>query len=75
MPLYAQYFHGEYPNQRVDAVLYHLRTMELNYFLRKYPLEEIPRILSVYNYALEAVVREIFNPDVPFVDDSQGREW
>ncbi len=69
MPLYAQYLGEQYPGQRVDAALYQLRTMDLNYFLRQYPRENISHILSVYQRALEAIVAEIFNPDIPFIDD------
>ena len=69
MPLYAQYLHSQYPQERVDTALYYLRTMELSYFLRKYPLEEVGQILSVYNNALHAVVMEIFDPDMPFRND------
>lgn len=69
MPLYAQYLIEQYPGQPVDAALYHLRTMELNYFLHKRPLEEIKETLEIYQQALEVIIEELFNIEVPFIND------
>lgn len=69
MPLYVQYLVEQYPGKPVDAALYQLRSMDLNYFLRQYPRENISPILSVYQRALEAIMAEIFNPEIPFIDD------
>lgn len=69
MPLYLRYLCRQYPGKPVDCALYHLRTMDIDFFVHKRSMDEVKNILSVYNRALEAVVLEILDPNVHFADD------
>ncbi len=69
MPLYVHYLSRQYPNQPVNAALYHLRTMDMQYFMAGDVRGQIERSMPVYLKALQATVEEILNPDLPFKDD------
>lgn len=67
IPLYFFYLDREFQGKPVNAALYNLRTLQLNKFLSGGPAEA-PRdeIRSVFLEALDFVIREIWNPAVPF---------
>ncbi len=69
MPLYVHYLGRQYPDQPVNAALYHLRTMEMQYFMSGELLEQARQSMPFYLRSLQVIVEEIFNPKVPFKDD------
>ena len=60
MPLYAHYLGRQFPGVEVKSALYHLRTLGMDTFSG--PVEG-------YFKALDFIMAEIFNLEIPFVDD------
>ena len=69
MPLYLHYLRKQFPHREVNSALYHLRTMKIDYFLKKDQMADIDRILSGYFKALDFIMGEIYNSELPFIDD------
>lgn len=69
MPLYLYYLDKQYPQEPVNAALYHLRTMQLEKFITA--KTQMPRqaLIESYMKALSFIIAEIFNPEIPFLDD------
>jgi ATP-dependent helicase/DNAse subunit B len=70
MPLYVYYLRKQFPGRDVNSALYHLRTMNIESFLRKDQMKEAGALLDGYLKALDFIIAEIYNPEIPFVDDS-----
>jgi len=70
MPLYVHYLRKQYPDREVNSVLYHLRTMGIEKFLKDGQLKDVDRVLEGYLKALDFIITEIYNPKMPFIDDS-----
>lgn len=68
MPLYVNYLRKYFPGRAVNAALYHLRGMELEYFLDAGRQAEASGILDNYLKALDFIVAEIYNQEIPFVN-------
>lgn len=60
MPLYVHYLRRQFPGVEVKSAFYHLRTMSMDTFSG--PVEG-------YFKALDFIMAEIFNLEIPFVDD------
>jgi hypothetical protein len=60
MPLYAHYLRRQFPGAEISSAFYNLRTMSMDMFLC--PPEG-------YFKALDFIMEEIFNLEIPFVDD------
>ena len=69
LPLYVNYLRKAYPVRQVNAALYHLRGMELNYFLKDAGPEGASAVVDNYLKALDFIVAELYNLEIPFVDD------
>ena len=69
MPLYVQCLHKQFPQKGINAALYQLRTMSLDHFLAGNQVHEAGQLLPVYMKALSALMAEILDPNIPFVDD------
>ncbi|MFT7538740.1 MAG: hypothetical protein ACI9F2_000891, partial [Lysobacterales bacterium] len=68
LPLYFNFLTKKFPNEPVNAVLYNLRTLKINKFIKKQPVDP-DRINEVYLKSLDYIMDEIINPDIPFIDD------
>lgn len=73
LPLYFYSVRREFPGTEVDAGLYDLRTQEIKTFLGKKTGDDARRIEQAFLRALDYVVREILDPDMPFVETEGKR--
>jgi len=69
MPLYVQYLRKLFPGREVNCALYHLRTMNRDKFLNPAQMKDVDTLLASYFKALEFIMAEIFNSQIPFIDD------
>jgi RecB family exonuclease len=69
MPLYLHYLRRQFPERKINSALYHLRTMEIEKFLKNTQTENLQKILGIYLKALDFIMDEIYNLEIPFVDD------
>lgn len=69
MPLYLYYLDKQYPGESVNAALYNLKTMEMKKILTSKTILPRPELIANFVQALDALVGEIFNPEIPFIDD------
>jgi hypothetical protein len=70
LPLYMHCVSRALPGASVNAGLFYLRSAEIQYFFTdKFPLAAPDEALRPYWQALDAVMLEIMDPEVPFVDD------
>ena len=69
MPLYVHYLRKQFPGREVNSVLYHLRTMSIENFLKEEQMKDVERILAGYFKALDFIMAEIYNLEIPFIDD------
>ena len=69
MPLYVHYLRKQFPGREVNSVLYHLRTMSMDRFLSAAQMKDVEKILDGYFKALDFIMAEIYNLEIPFIDD------
>jgi len=69
MPLYVHYLRKQFPGRAINSALYHLRTMNTESFLDKDQMKDVERILNGYFKALDFIISEIYNLEMPFIDD------
>lgn len=69
MPLYVHYLRKQFPDREVNSALYHLRTMSMDRFLNAAQMKDTERLLAGYLKALDVIMAEIFNLEIPFIDD------
>lgn len=69
MPLYVHYLRKQFPGREVNSALYHLRTMSTEKFLKEDQMKDIENILPLYLKALDFIMAEIYNLEIPFIDD------
>ena len=67
IPLYIYYLSQHYPNERINAALYNLRTLKVQKFLQEDAPEDRALIYQPYLKALNFVLEEIFNPEIDFI--------
>jgi hypothetical protein len=70
MPLYVHYLRKQFPGREVNSALYHLRTMSLDRFLSTAQIKDVEKILEGYFKALDFIMAEIYNLEMPFIDDA-----
>ncbi len=72
-PLYVYFIGQRYPQDAVNAALYNLKDLsEASGFKSLFgarQIEKIPGIMSAYLSALEYLVGELFNPNIPFLPE------
>lgn len=66
VPLYFYYLNKYFKNDPVNAAYYNLRTLEMNFFIDRKMTFERDRINSAFLRALDHVMAEILNPEIPF---------
>ena len=69
MPLYVHYLRKQFPGCSVNSALYHLRTMSVEKFLKDTQMKDVEKLLDGYFQALDFIMAEIFNLEIPFIDD------
>jgi ATP-dependent helicase/nuclease subunit B len=69
MPLYVHYLRKQFPGREVNSVLYHLRTMSIERLLKDDQMKDVDKVLEGYFKALDFIMAEIYNPEIPFIDD------
>ncbi|MEI7999201.1 MAG: PD-(D/E)XK nuclease family protein, partial [Candidatus Omnitrophota bacterium] len=69
MPLYLYYLRKLYPDSFVNAALYHLRTNTVEKFVKSNDVDTADKGINAGLKALDFIIGEILNPQVPFVDD------
>lgn len=82
LPLYLYFIDTapEYKNQRTNACLYALRDIESNFgltplFKREEQFANKGKIMQAYLKALNVIIGDILNPDIPFkADESDSRQ-
>ncbi len=70
MPLYYYYLEKQYPEQLINAAFYNLRTMELKKFIDENTYER-KKISGTFLRALDYILSEILNPEIPFEDSDE----
>lgn len=74
VPLYVHYLDKQFPQKAINAAFYNLRTMELDHFMTEKTKHDRAQINEVFLRALDFIISEILDPNVPFVyDDSMER--
>ncbi len=73
MPLYLNYLSKQYPNTNVNAAFYHLRTNTIEKFVQGNDVELISNAITAGLNALDFIMEEILNPQIPFIDDPDRR--
>jgi len=74
MPLYLYYLSKQYPQTKVNAALYHLRTNSIERFIKNNDTDEGQTRITAALRALDFIVQEILNPQVPFLDDTSSQQ-
>jgi len=69
MPLYTHYVRRQFPGVDINSAFYHLRTMSMDLFFNPAQMKECDRLLAGYLQALDFIMAEIFNLEIPFADD------
>ena len=69
MPLYLYYLRKQYPESLVNAALYHLRTNAMEKFVKANDMDACQSRIDAGLRALDFIMDEICNPEIPFVDD------
>jgi len=70
MPLYVYYLRKQFPGRDVNSVLYHLRTMSMDKFLSASQVRDVDQLLERYFKALDFIIAEIYNLEIPFIEDA-----
>ncbi len=74
IPLYFYYFHKRFPENKLNAAFYNLRTLKLDPFIDDKTAWSIDQINEAFLRALDFIMQEILNPAVDFKpDDSDNR--
>ncbi len=69
IPLYFYYLDKEYKNASINAAFYNLRTMEIHKFIDERTKHSRKQIISAFMRALNFVMAEILDPEIPFIED------
>ncbi|MBF0331305.1 MAG: exodeoxyribonuclease V subunit gamma [Candidatus Omnitrophica bacterium] len=70
LPLYMHMVAETFQEQNVNGGLYSLRDAEIGYvFTDRFPQQEAGVFLKPFYVALDHLMREIFDPEKPFLDD------
>lgn len=76
IPLYFHHLRKTYPDAKVNAALYNLRTLQIDALISGRMKDTYEQIDDAFMRLLSAVMAEILNPDIPFVEDlSQAGAW
>lgn len=74
LPLYYYFTAKKYPGIEVNAEIYNIRTCERKAFISKEDLPQKGKIEELFLRGLEAIFRELFDPDIPFSPEREERK-
>jgi len=66
LPLYYYFVKKQFGDREINAELYSIRTLEHKAFIQEQDYEQKERIMEICLKSLEAIFREIFDPNVSF---------
>ena len=66
LPLYYYFVKKQFEDREINAELYSIRTLEHKAFIQEQDYEQKERIMEICLKSLEAIFREIFDPNVSF---------
>ncbi len=66
MPLYLYYLHKQYPQDRINAAQYQLKTLSIDKYITAKNVLPRAQMIEGFIKQLDEVVGEIFNPEIPF---------
>lgn len=73
LPLYYYFTAKEYPGFEVNAEIYNIRTCERKAFISKEDSSQKEKVEELFLRGLEAIFRELFDPDIPFNPEREER--
>lgn len=73
LPLYWHFLRGRYPGAQIGTALYNLRTLTMHEFPPRRDRDHTEEIVGECVKALDAVLAEIANPNVPFTADEEDK--
>ena len=74
LPLYYHFTSEMFPEDQVNAEIYNVRTCERKSFISKEDMPKRKEIEGLFLQGLEAIFRELFDLNVPFVPDRDERK-
>ncbi|MFH1505144.1 MAG: PD-(D/E)XK nuclease family protein [Candidatus Omnitrophota bacterium] len=74
LPLYYYFISQEFPQERLNAELYNIRTLKRYPFIHKDDFDQKEKIKEISLKALSAVFTELFCLDIPFEPDKQDNK-
>ena len=69
VPLYFHYLSKQFPQKPINAALYNLRTLQLHQLIGPKTTADRTKINDVFLNALNFIMAEILDPDVPFEEN------
>ncbi len=69
IPLYFYFFSKRYPQEKINACFYSLRTLHLEQFVDDNAAVSLPEVNEIFFNALSFIIKEILDPKVPFSPD------
>ncbi len=69
IPLYFHYLNKQFPDKPINAAFFNLRTVKMDRFITSKVQQDRAEINAVFLRALDFIISEIIDPQVPFVDD------
>ncbi len=74
LPLYYRFISQRYPDYLVNAKLYNLRTLNQTPLFTDKDHDNKENIMQVCTEALGFILKELFNPDIPFNSDPEEKK-
>ncbi len=74
LPLYYHFTSKSFPNNQVNAEIYNVRTCERKAFISKEDILKKEKVEELSLQGLEAIFRELFDLNTPFVPDRDERK-
>ena len=74
LPLYYHFTSKNFPNDQVNAEIYNVRTCERKSFISKEDISKREKVEELSLQGLEAIFRELFDINTPFVPDRDERK-
>ncbi|MFA5271156.1 MAG: PD-(D/E)XK nuclease family protein [Candidatus Omnitrophota bacterium] len=69
LPLYYYFVKKQFVDREINAELYSIRTLERKAFIQEQDYEQKERIMEICLKSLEAIFKEIFDPNVAFAPE------